>query len=187
MKDSPQTSIWRNFSILTLVGFLTTVQYLVDSHSVMNNTVAGHFTQKILVTMTIKKQMRLTPSLSKNFEAGQLLSVRAASENMYNFCWYFVEWIMQPLWFTYVSVRLIILIGPTYFVGLILMLICLQIDKYFYDMLSDQRTECRELHEERICMLQETCENIRTIKLFCWENIFKQNIFKIRGYQIAKE
>ena len=168
--------------ILVVIAILMTVQYFVYSHDHRNNLQTGHFTKKILVTMTINKQLRMIPSLSKNYEVWQIMSVRAASDMLLTFCDTLVEWVMQPLWFAYTSIRLYMIIGPTYFISLIILVICCQVDTYYYGFLDLHKSERRKLREERYCMIKETFENIRTVKLYCLENRFKKHISQIRAY-----
>lgn len=143
MQDSPDNMFFYSLMILIFICIITTLSQFIDNHLMMNNLTSGHFTKKVLVTITIKKQLLLTPPLSKNYESGQMLSVRDATDKMINLCWNFTEWIMQPFWFTYISIRLLSLIGPIYFIGLLMMIMVYNIDKYFYDLLSDQKSEVR--------------------------------------------
>lgn len=78
-------------------------------------------------------------------------------------------------------------VGPSFIVGLSMMLICYKFDKYYRRLMADEYHEQSKLHEKRMNITSEAFENIKTIKFYGWDVHFNEEIQKIREEQIKKQ
>lgn len=131
--------------------------------------------------MTVKKQLRLNAATSKNYEPGQIHSVRGATHRLVWFCYEMSGFMMTPVWIVYCSIRLSMILGWTFVLGLSLMVVCFKFDKYFNKTIQDIRHEESKLGEKRMNITSESFENVKTIKFYGWDGYFKSQILKYRA------
>jgi len=176
MEDKNRTDFDYGIKMLLMLIFLNILMYLLDVHTWYNNLTTGCMSQKIITAMTIKKQLKLTAATSKNYETGQIHSVRGATHRLVHFCWEFSHFVTTPIWIVYCTSRLFMAIGPTFLIGLSLMVVCSRFDKYYRKLLSDENHEAGKLNEKRMNLTSESFENIKTIKFYGWDVYFNKEI-----------
>lgn len=92
--------------------------------------------------------------------------------------------VFDPIWCFYCCSRLFYLIGPTFVVCLAILALCTKVDRTVNRFLIDKRTNVQKMKEERLNVTKEVFENIRVIKLFGWEEHFKDKILSLRDREI---
>lgn len=184
MQDKTATDFQYGINLVALLMALNIVNMVVDCHTWYNNLTTGCMAQKIITAMTVKKQLKLTAATSKNYEAGQIHSVRGATHRLVHFCWELSHFVTTPVWLTYCSIRLFQKIGWTYLFGLSLFVICYFFDRHFHRQLAEEHHEQHKLHEKRMNLTSESFENIKTIKFYGWDEYFKKEILKYRSKEI---
>lgn len=173
--------------MLCLYSVLLSGQFIAGSQSWYNQCITWQYVQNIVVLLTVKKQIRLTASVSRNYEVGQIHSLRASVQKLGALLFEVPDLIIGPLWLAFCSLRLIRILGPVMYVGICLMVFCFYFDKYIHRLLTDKKHECLKLQEKRMNVTFEAFEYIRSIKMFGWENHFREKILAIRAEQILKE
>lgn len=184
MQAKDETDFNYGIKLIVLLMFLNICMMLLDCHTWYNNLTTGCMAQKIITAMTVKKQLKLTAATSKNYEAGQIHSVRGATHRLVHFCWELSHFVTTPVWLTYCSIRLFQKIGWTYLIGLSLFVICYYFDRHFHRQLSEEHHEQHKLHEKRMNLTSESFENIKTIKFYGWDEYFKKEILKYRSKEV---
>lgn len=70
MEDKDRTDFDYGIKMLLLLVVLNIFMYLLDVHTWYNNLSTGCMSQKVINSLTIKKQLKLTAAISKNYETG---------------------------------------------------------------------------------------------------------------------
>lgn len=106
MDDKDNHDFSYGISLMMVLGLINSFLMLINCHTWYNNITTGCLSQKILTAMTVKKQLRLNTATSKNYEAGQIHSVRGATHRFVWFCYEASGFMTTPLWITYCVIRL---------------------------------------------------------------------------------
>lgn len=140
--------------------------------------------QKILTSMTVKKQLRLNAATGKNYEPGQIHAVRGATMRMVNFNQELGDVIMTPAALLGYGGVLYYKMGPACLIGMSLFAVTICIDQYLNKSLSEHQHEENKVKEKRLTLTTETFESIKTIKFYGWDESFMNKILGFRENEI---
>jgi ABC-type multidrug transport system fused ATPase/permease subunit len=126
--------------------------------------------------MVFKKQLKLTPSTSKNYEAGQVQGVKGSAHRLTWFSWEMSNFIKTPIIFIFVLYRLTTLMSWSFIPSLILMMLCLQLDKYLNKHLVPIHKASDKSNEKLGNNITNTLNNIKALKFYSWDKHFEQEI-----------
>jgi len=151
-------------------------KYLIDEHDFYHNLKTGCSTSWVISSMIFKKQLKLTPSTSKNYEQGQIDGVKGCAHRLTWFSWEMSNFIKTPIIFIFVLYRLTVLIGWSFVPSLMLMFICLRLDKYLHKFLHPLHKARDKINEKLGNSVTNTLNNIKSLKFYSWDKHFEQEI-----------
>ena len=126
--------------------------------------------------MTFKKQIKLTPSTSKNYEQGQIDGVRGCAHRLTWFSWELSNFIKTPIIFIFVVYRLTYLMSWSFVPSLFLMMLCLKLDRYLHKYLTPIHKARDKINEKLGNSVTNTLNNIKALKLYSWDKHMEQEI-----------
>jgi len=129
----------------------------------------GVMASKVVTALTVKKQLRLIAATSKNYEAGQIHSVRGAVHRFEHFAYEISGFLKTPILIVYCTYRLLKIIGPIFFIGLSMLVIWFYLDRRLRLSLGDSHNEHNKLNDKRMNIISESFDNIKVIKFYGWD------------------
>jgi ABC-type multidrug transport system fused ATPase/permease subunit len=164
-----------NTKIIEWSVFLVVIRffkYLIDEHDFYHNLKTGCSSAQVIKSMIFKKQLKLTPSTSKNYEQGQIDGVKGCADRFTWFSWEMSDFIKTPIIFVFVLYRLTALMSWSFVPSLILMIICIQIDRKLDKLLVPIHKARDKINEKLGNNITNTLNNIKALKLYGWDNHF---------------
>jgi ABC-type multidrug transport system fused ATPase/permease subunit len=164
-----------NTKIIEWSVFLVVIRffkYLIDEHDFYHNLKTGCASAQVIKSMIFKKQLKLTPSTSKNYEQGQIDGVKGCADRFTWFSWEMSDFIKTPIIFVFVLYRLTALMSWSFVPSLILMIICIQIDRKLDKLLVPIHKARDKINEKLGNNITNTLNNIKALKLYGWDNHF---------------
>lgn len=165
-----------NYKIIQWSVFIVVIRfcrYLIDEHDFYHNLKTGCATAQIIKSMIFKKQLKLTPSTSKNYEQGQIDGVKGCAGRFTWFSWEMSDFIKTPIVFIFVLYRLTMLMGWAFVPSLMLMIVCIQIDRRLDKYLIPIHKARDKINEKLGNNITNTLNNIKALKLYSWDDHFK--------------
>lgn len=154
------------------------IKYLIDEHDFYHNLKTGCTSAKVIKSMVFKKHLRLTPATTKNYESGQVHSVKGAADRLTWFSWEMAGLIKTPVIFCLVMFRLTVTMGWSFIPSILMMLACLQLDIYLHKFLDHIHRERHKIHEKLENATHDTFNNIKALKFYAWDEHFENEILK---------
>lgn len=162
------------------------VKYLIDEHDFYHNLKTGCTTSKVISSMVFKKQLKLTPATSKNYESGQVHSVKGAAHRLTWFSWEMAGFIKTPIIFFLVMFRLCVTMGWSFLPSVLMMVACLQLDIYLHKFLDYIHKDRHKIHEKLENATHDTFNNIKALKFYSWDEDFEDEILKKKAEDLQK-
>ena len=169
-----------SFGVKLLIGTccIQMAQYYLGEHCFQNNLITGFMAQQSIENIILKKMMRMTAASSKNYEEGQIHGVKGQTGRIVGFVWELSDLLKTPITFVYCSYRLFSEIGVSFLASIALLVIAIKIRKHLHQQLYELHFENGKIHEKMNTMTHESFENIRTIKLYGWDEFFRSKILQ---------
>jgi hypothetical protein len=145
-KDYENDSNTQIFAWVIFLVLMRFFKYLVDEHDFYHNLKTGCTTSKVISSMVFKKQLRLTPSTSKNYEDGQVHGVAGCAHRLTWFSWEMAGFIKTPIIFIFTLTRLTTTMGWSFLPSVFLMVLCLKLDHYLHKFLEHIKKNNYNLH-----------------------------------------
>ena len=128
--------------------------------------------------MLFKKQLKLTPSTSKNYEQGQIDGVKGCADRFTWLSWEMSDMIKTPIIFVFVLYRLTVLMGTSFIPSLTLMVLCIQLDKRIDKIMVPIHKAKGKIDEKLGNDITNTINNIKALKFYAWDSHFEEIIAK---------
>lgn len=186
LMQDPEASVNRGIRLLTALMALKLIQMLIDMHNFNRQHQIGEMSALIVQTMTVKKQLRLNSATSKNHDEGQIHQVRGATHVVSRFFWEMLHMVYSPIWVLYCTFKLFKIIGCKFIFSLGLMVFCYYFDHFVRSTITDLQYAQEVNNERRVMLASESFQNIKTLKLYGWDEYFKEEILKLRAKQTAQ-
>jgi len=162
------------------------MKYLIDEHDFYHNLKTGCTTSKVISSMVFKKQLSLTPATSKNYESGQVNSVKGAAGRLTWFSWEMAGFIKTPIIFFLVMFRLTVTMGWSFVPSILMMIACLQLDIYLHKFIEHLNKDRSKINEKLENATNDTFNNIKALKFYCWDEHFEQEILEKKAEELKK-
>jgi len=162
------------------------VKYLVDEHDFYHNLKTGCTTSKVLSSMVFKKQLKLTPATSRNYESGQVHGVKGCAHRLTWFSWEMASFIKTPIIFTFILFRLCITMGWAFVPSVLMMVACIQLDQYLHKFLDHIHKDRHKLNEKLENATHDTFNNIKALKFYAWDEHFEKEILDKKAEDLKK-
>jgi ABC-type bacteriocin/lantibiotic exporter with double-glycine peptidase domain len=146
----------------------------------------GHRTHTALKVMLFRKNMKMTAATNKDFSSGEISGIIMGESNkIWDFIWSGPEYLECPLVLGLAFYCIFQEIG-----WCCLIVVAFTLTQMFYGYLrgkSGQKVneEQREKHEKRMLHINESFNNIKSVKLYGWETKFLKTIESIYQEELA--
>ncbi|CAE6455011.1 unnamed protein product [Rhizoctonia solani] len=138
-----------------------------------------------LVTAIYKKALTQAPdSQGSRGDVVNLMSVDAT--RLQDLCTYGLIVLSGPLQITLAFVSLYNLLGWSAFVGVAIMIVSLPLNTFIARVLKDMQEVQMKNRDKRTRLMSELLNNIKSIKLYAWEDSFIRRILAVRNEQELK-
>lgn len=135
--------------------------------------------------MIFKKQLKLTPSTSKNYEQGQIDGVKGCAHRLTWFSWEMSDFIKTPIIFIFVLYRLTMLMSWAFVPSLCLLMLCFKLDKILHKYLHPIHKARDKLNEKLGNSVTNTINNIKALKFYGWDDHFEKEIIEKKEESMA--
>ncbi|KAH9935900.1 metal resistance protein YCF1 [Epithele typhae] len=139
-----------------------------------------------LITAIYKKALVLSNDgrSSASGDIVNLMSVDAA--RLQDFCTYGLIAISGPFQITLAFISLYNIMGLPAFVGVVVMIVSIPLNTFIARILKNLQEKQMKNRDKRTRLMSELLNNIRSIKLYAWENAFMRWISNVRNDQELK-
>ena len=139
-----------------------------------------------LITAIYKKALILSNDgrSSASGDIVNLMSVDAA--RLQDFCTYGLIAISGPFQIVLAFVSLYNIMGWPAFVGVAIMIVSIPLNTFLARILKKLQEKQMKNRDHRTRLMSELLANIRSIKLYAWENAFVRRVLAVRNYQEIK-
>ena len=142
-----------------------------------NMVMVGHLTQASLKTILFRKNFRMSEATNKDFSSGEINSIiMGETGRVWQFVWSMSDYFEVPLeialgvYYIYNSVGIYAITATICNIGFM----------YYHKKKGDQdeekRKKMRQLADQRNTYTVESLSNIKTLKLYGWEQKFRNKI-----------
>ena len=135
--------------------------------------------------MVLKKQLNMNTASFKNYETGQVESVKGAASRLEWFSYEIASFITTPVQLMYCTVKLFSLMGYSWLIGISLMALCIFIDRRFHELMLEINYDYHKTSEKRSIMITESINNIRLIKQYGWDKFFYEKVVSLKTQEFA--
>ena len=175
------------YTLLGISLMLNVINSYLCEHQFQNNLITGFMAQHTIKCMIMEKMMKLTAATSKNYETGQIHGVKGSAGRLIGFVWEAGDFIRVPLILVYTFYRLMSLTGFSFIFGCSFLVITFRLDKWMNEMMDELHFENGKLHEKMNNITNESFESIRTIKLYGWDDFFRDKVLEYTKEQKEKQ
>jgi ABC-type multidrug transport system fused ATPase/permease subunit len=169
----------------SVIGISVLVRFIVSSVD-FDIIEAGHMTHTSLKTILFRKNFRMSSAVNKDFSTSEIDSIiMSDTDKFWDVIWEMHQYIEVPveiicgIYLCYSS------IGRYAFISFVINTCFLFYQRYKNKEESSQNKKIRELADKRQLYVTESFNNIKTLKLYGWEEKFKNKIEEI--YQEEEE
>jgi ABC-type multidrug transport system fused ATPase/permease subunit len=178
-----------NQGIFLLVAsfILQLVRHYMNELCFYNNFVTGFMITSTIESMIVKKMMNMKESTIKNYEQGQIQSIKDSSGRLHWSIYEFIDLLKTPITLVYCSYRLFQEIGVSFLFSILLLVIAIKLREKLHERLYELHFDNGKLHEKMSNMTHESFESIRAIKLYGWNEFFREKIMQYTNEQKTQE
>ncbi|KAG8992893.1 hypothetical protein FRB94_011203 [Tulasnella sp. JGI-2019a] len=138
-----------------------------------------------LVTTVYKKALVISnDSTGSRGETVNLMSLDAT--RMQDLCAYGLIFLSGPFQITLAFISLYRLLGWPSFVGVAIMAISIPLQSLMARYLKNLQSKQMKIRDERTKLMSELLSNIKSIKLYSWEEAFKKMVGTVRNAELQK-
>ncbi|CAE6405604.1 unnamed protein product [Rhizoctonia solani] len=178
-------SAFIGWAIATAMFILSVVQTAMLHQYFQICFVTGMRVRAGLVTAIYNKALTQAPdSQGARGDVVNLMSVDAT--RLQDLCTYGLIALSGPLQITLAFVSLYNLLGWPAFVGVAIMIISLPLNTFIARVLKNMQGEQMRNRDKRTRLMSELLNNIKSIKLYAWEDSFIRRILTVRNEQELK-
>lgn len=123
----------------------------------------------------------------RNRSSGDIINLMSVdTTRLQDFCTYGLIAISGPFQIFLAFVSLYQLLGWPAFVGVAIMVVSVPLNAYIARILKKMQESQMKTRDKRTKMMSELLNNIKSIKLYAWENAFLRRILEVRNNQELK-
>ncbi|XP_031786625.1 multidrug resistance-associated protein 4-like isoform X2 [Nasonia vitripennis] len=168
---------------ITLLLLLQIVQTFGTRHSMVEFTLIGVRARIALTSLMYRKMLRLS---ANNNASGRVANLLINDVGRFECVLFFLPFLVfapiETMITTYILWRYF---GYAAFVAVsLLILLIFPPQALFFRLLSNYRSQQSARTDERISLIGEVFNGIRTIKMFGWERLFEKSIYSFRRREI---
>lgn len=138
--------------------------------------------QSSLQRAIFQKMLRLSPEAKQQFQTGEVVNLLSHDANKVGEFSNYMAWIHQFPLLVGASFFLVYrLFGWHTIVGLVVVLLCLPFSVLVGNRLAAVSQKKLKVQDERIKIMNELVQNIKSVKFFCWEKKFEELVMNSRN------
>ncbi|KLO11533.1 metal resistance protein YCF1 [Schizopora paradoxa] len=134
-----------------------------------------------LVSVVYKKALRLSND-DQGLSSGEIINLMSVdSTRLQDFCTYGLIALSGPFQVILAFVSLYDLLGWSAFVGVAIMVFSVPLNTVIAGLLKKMQDKQMKNRDQRTKMMSELLNNIKSVKLYAWENAFSRRILHVRN------
>ena len=171
--------------IYVIISILGVYEFL---HVMMKQNEVGVRAARQLNCFIYNKLMKVSPSsFTQRATPGEIVNfIQVDSEKLKDMIQYAPYLFVSPFKIVFFSYLLFNFFGVAFFAGLTVMLLTLFINVKINNLYGKIQKKVLLKKDERMKVTTETFDNIKTLKLYNWENEFKNKIYERRDEEITQ-
>ena len=171
--------------IYVIISILGVYEFL---HVMMKQNEVGVRAARQLNCFIYNKLMKVSPSsFTQRSTSGEIVNfMQVDSEKLKDMIQYAPYLFVSPFKIVFFSYLLFNFFGIAFFAGLAVMLLTLFINLKINNLYGKIQEKVLLKKDERMKITTETFDNIKTLKLYNWENEFKNKIYEKRNEEIEQ-
>lgn len=139
-----------------------------------------------LVTAVYKKALVLS-NTERSRSSGDIINLMSVdSTRLQDFCTYGLIALSGPFQITLAFISLYNLLGWSAFVGVAIMVVSVPLNAFTARILKKMQEKQMKNRDRRTKLMSELLNNIKSIKLYAWENAFIRRVLQVRNDQELK-
>ena len=164
--------------IAFLFIFFRIIAVLIWRKSLEFQCLLGYKISNQFQCLIFEKLLKISPSsMNERIDTGQVINyIQTDSEKLVNLLYNFPELLCIPVQIFVYSYMLINILGFIFFVGAFVLIIFISFNFVFQGKLKKVISENMNLKDKRMKITTETFNNIKILKLYSWEDEFKNKI-----------
>ncbi|CAI9724597.1 resistance-associated 1-like isoform X1 [Octopus vulgaris] len=173
---------WQGFLYASLLLISATLQSIVLHQYFHNCLVVGMKLRTTITSAVYCKSLTLSNSARKTSTVGEIVNLMSIDAQKFQDLMTYVNTIWSgPLQIMIALYFLWLTLGPSIFVGVGILVFFIGMNMFILNAKSVLQMKQMKLKDSRIKMMNEILNGIKVLKLYAWENSFKEQIMKIRN------
>ncbi|KAJ3561287.1 hypothetical protein NP233_g10282 [Leucocoprinus birnbaumii] len=184
--DGERPSDVKGFAIAAVMFVASLAQTVCLNQYFQRTFETGMRVRAGLVSVIYKKALVLSND-ERGRASGDIVNLMSVdATRLQDFCTYGLIAFSGPLQIILAFVSLYNLLGWAAFVGVAIMIISIPLNTYIARVLKGMQEKQMKNRDKRTRLMSELLNNIKSIKLYAWENSFLRKILEVRNEQELK-
>uniref|UniRef100_A0A669EIM4 Canalicular multispecific organic anion transporter 2 n=1 Tax=Oreochromis niloticus TaxID=8128 RepID=A0A669EIM4_ORENI len=173
-KDVPN---WWGYTLACLMFFTALLQTLILHHHFQYCFVTGMNVRSAVIGAIYRKALVITNAAKRSSTVGEIVNLMSVDAQRFmdlttflNMLWSAPLQIMLALYFLWQ------ILGPSVFAGVAVMILLIPFNAFIVEQMQHK--------DARIKLMNEILNGIKVLKLYAWENSFKQKVLAIRQKEL---
>ncbi|XP_014791161.1 multidrug resistance-associated protein 1 isoform X2 [Octopus bimaculoides] len=174
--------MWQGFLYASLLLISATLQSIVLHQYFHNCLIVGMELRTTITSAVYCKSLTLSNSARKTATVGEIVNLMSIDAQKFQDLMTYVNTIWSgPLQIMIALYFLWLTLGPSIFVGVGILIFFIAMNMFILNAKSVLQMKQMKLKDSRIKVMNEILNGIKVLKLYAWENSFKEQIMKIRN------
>ncbi|MEQ2232012.1 Canalicular multispecific organic anion transporter 2 [Ilyodon furcidens] len=181
-KDVPD---WWGYTLAFLMFFTALVQTLILHHHFQYCFVTGMNVRTALIGAIYRKALVITNAAKRSSTVGEIVNLMSVDAQRFmdlttflNMLWSAPLQIMLALFFLWQN------LGPSVLAGVAVMVLLIPLNAFIAMKTRAYQVEQMQHKDARIKLMSEILNGIKVLKLYAWENSFKDKVLAIRQKEL---
>uniref|UniRef100_A0A669C4E3 Canalicular multispecific organic anion transporter 2 n=1 Tax=Oreochromis niloticus TaxID=8128 RepID=A0A669C4E3_ORENI len=181
-KDVPN---WWGYTLACLMFFTALLQTLILHHHFQYCFVTGMNVRSAVIGAIYRKALVITNAAKRSSTVGEIVNLMSVDAQRFmdlttflNMLWSAPLQIMLALYFLWQ------ILGPSVFAGVAVMILLIPFNAFIAMKTRAYQVEQMQHKDARIKLMNEILNGIKVLKLYAWENSFKQKVLAIRQKEL---
>uniref|UniRef100_A0A3P8UPJ9 ATP binding cassette subfamily C member 3 n=1 Tax=Cynoglossus semilaevis TaxID=244447 RepID=A0A3P8UPJ9_CYNSE len=182
-KDVPD---WWGYSLAFLMFFTALLQTLILHRHFQYCFVTGMNVRTAIIGAIYRKALVITNSAKRSSTVGEVVNLMSVDAQRFmdlttflNMLWSAPLQIMLALYFLWQN------LGPSVLAGVAVMILLIPFNAFIATKTRSYQVEQMQYKDTRIKLMNEILNGIKVLKLYAWENSFKDKVMAIRQKELV--
>ncbi|XP_037547246.1 canalicular multispecific organic anion transporter 2 [Nematolebias whitei] len=176
---------WWGYALAFLMFFTALLQTLILHHHFQYCFITGMHVRTAIIGAIYRKALVITNAAKRSSTVGEIVNLMSVDAQRFmdlttflNMLWSAPLQIMLALYFLWQN------LGPSVLAGVAVMVLLLPFNAFIAMKTRAYQVEQMQYKDQRIKLMNEILNGIKVLKLYAWENSFKDKVLAIRQNEL---